>query len=101
MEDYRILGITSIILRIVGWVQLAYGIIAAFIGLFGLELGDGTRPAIAVGLEVALRGLLLLAAGETIRMLLRMNERSQIQERRYRQLDREREHTRRSGRTET
>lgn len=92
MEDYRVLNIAAIVFRVIGWVALAYGILAAFMGLFNLELDDGSTPALRIGLNNAVQGLLILSAGEAIRLLLNLNERSQVQERRYRQLDREREH---------
>lgn len=91
LEDYRILRLSSIVLRLLGWAVLVYGLLMFFLGLFGLEFGDGSTPALRLGFDTALRGLLLLVAGEAARLLLRMNERSQIQERRYRQLDAERE----------
>lgn len=92
MEDYRILRVSSIALRLLGWAVLVYGLLMLFLGLFGLEFGDGSVPALRLGFDTALRGLLLLVAGEVVRLLVGMNERSQVQERRYRQLDREREH---------
>lgn len=95
LEDYRILRLSSIALRILGWAVLVYGLLMFFLGLFGLEFGDGSTPALRLGFDTGLRGLLLLVAGEVVRLLLRINERSQVQERRYRQLDREREHAQR------